>query len=649
MSETVIDSIKQIGRVVAEFRAQKGLSQAQLAEQLSLPRTTLALLEQGQRLPSTANLESILTKLQVPRHAWLGATNPGYLQAMEFQELLGDMVGKPITLSSLDAATQELAIDSIAKIFKKGMSDAQTYDHFNSILTFYGEKSVERPFFDRFLSKAFESIETFQKSVREFQRVAIRVYGSFRFAFKRLRSGSREQIQSQLSPLEEKSEDTFTQRRPFDSIQELPPDRLDDLGYISAERVKRESKERHELSGKLLELAKLVREDAKTALEKSGAKRINRIQSLLRKFESKIETSDNLFYKITADALEAEAKRLAPEDRDLARIEATQETGLRNLTAYLTEPFMDVYVATSMRTHADFVSANGFIKSLFADPTVSHLNLRYFNPTQSWVEDRVAKGLVEALMLRRSRLTVYMAQKGDTFGKDSEASVALGQGKAVVVYVPKLADKESEIDSESLTLMTDADLSAARAAAGIEEDEGVDRQGLVEQILVKQLGGLSKDAFIRVLRRHWADFDLYDSLDTAIPSEKAAKQALDSLADPSAPELDPVARETLTKRLVATATHFEKRARTFRVIHPLALQVIVRTGVLNGIVVVRSASSCALAVKRLLTNTIKTRLDVDEKNYTLIDVETGSILRVISKFKILTNAFWTQYFDSEVE
>jgi hypothetical protein len=58
--------------------------------------------------------------------------------------------------------------------------------------------------------------------------------------------------------------------------------------------------------------------------------------------------------------------------------------------------------------------------------------------------------LVEALMLRRASLTIYMAQKEDTFGKDSEASVALGQGKPVVVFVPKLIAPELGIDSEPL-------------------------------------------------------------------------------------------------------------------------------------------------------------------------------------------------------
>lgn len=126
----------------------------------------------------------------------------------------------------------------------------------------------------------------------------------------------------------------------------------------------------------------------------------------------------------------------------------TQQLAQQNLANYLSADHLDVYVATSRRSDADFVSVNRFVHSLFAPESVRPLRLRYFNPTQSWIDDKFAKGLVEALMLRRAFLTIYMAQKEDTFGKDSEASVALGQGKPVIVYVPKLFVPDLDIDTE---------------------------------------------------------------------------------------------------------------------------------------------------------------------------------------------------------
>jgi hypothetical protein len=66
--------------------------------------------------------------------------------------------------------------------------------------------------------------------------------------------------------------------------------------------------------------------------------------------------------------------------------------------------------------------------------------------------------------------------------------------------------------------------------------------------------------------------------------------------------------------------------------------------VLNGILVVRSAESCIKMLYQLMTNSIEIRLECEDHNYRLVEKHTGSTLRVISKNKLLTNAFWTQYF-----
>jgi hypothetical protein len=63
---------------------------------------------------------------------------------------------------------------------------------------------------------------------------------------------------------------------------------------------------------------------------------------------------------------------------------------------------MDVHVATSMRTDADVISVNHFIRSLFSHEKIRPLKLRHFNPTQSWIDDRIGKGLVEAYATPRS-------------------------------------------------------------------------------------------------------------------------------------------------------------------------------------------------------------------------------------------------------
>jgi transcriptional regulator with XRE-family HTH domain len=641
-------AIKRLGQRVAEYRMRLGVQQNQIQELVTeVTRTEIAHLEEGRALPLPDRLEAICSSLKMPRALWYAATHPQYLRAMRFERTLSELVGRPVNLDNLDPLSAYLCVDIIEQALRKRMSPPQAHAHFNSILTFYGERSVSLQFFSRFFgSNAFENIDRFVDKVVEFQKIAIRMFGSFRQAFQTLRTSRNLDVElAVVAPIDQ---GLFTQRRPFEAIRKISDTRLDDLGYISAERVRRESRERHELYGKLAELSKVTRSGGVAGNAASEPRRLHRIQTLLRKFGSRLEVENTLFSALDADELEREAKRLAPADIELTRIAETQDAGQRNLSVYLTEPYMDVYVATSMRERADFVSVNTFVESLFSNAEISHLHLRYFNPTQSWVDDRVAKGLVEALMLRRSAMTIYMAQKSDTFGKDSEASVALGQGKPVLVYVPKLRDEMSGIDSEVTGAQDQASLELTARGLGLSLDEGLDRTGIVSTILTHQLDSLAPDAMDRVIRTHWADFDLYGELNGLPPTMRELGRAyLDGLSNRVTGPNGPITAElraALIERVVSVAVRFEARGRTFKEIHPLALQVILSSGVLNGIIVVRSVPQCARIMYQLLTNQLETDLVVDDQNYKLVEKVTRSTLRVISKHRLLTNAFWTQYF-----
>ena len=304
------------------------------------------------------------------------------------------------------------------------------------------------------------------------------------------------------------------------------------------------------------------------------------------------------YFNPIPDALAREAERLAPKtDDQLRRMEETQQVALRNLSRYLAADYMDVYVATSMRTDADFVSVNNFVNTLFAHDKVRPLKLRYFNPTQSWIDDRVAKGLVEALMLKRAAVTIYMAQKTDTFGKDSEASVALGQGKPVVVYVPKLVAGDT-IDSEKLLNLGRVELVRLYNQLPDEEDadETMDDEALAAGILRAHLEQQEDSEICACVRRYWADFDLYSETSRFDASLRENYRSwLDYvIGGSSAPSVPEELRVPLIGALVATAINFERRARVFREVHPLALQVILSTGVLNGILVAENCRSMAL-------------------------------------------------------
>ena len=142
------------------------------------------------------------------------------------------------------------------------------------------------------------------------------------------------------------------------------------------------------------------------------------------------------------------------------------------------------------------------------------------------------------------------------------------------------------------------------------------------------------------------DFDLYgeDSRIESVEDRAAYRAWLDTVVKRKAPTEPPASvRERLQSILVATALRFERRARIFREVHPLALQVILSSGVLNGILVSRSVDSCADLIRSLIRNSLDLELVVDDLNYRLVEKSTGSTVRVISQHQLLKNAFATFY------
>ena len=85
------------------------------------------------------------------------------------------------------------------------------------------------------------------------------------------------------------------------------------------------------------------------------------------------------------------------------------------------------------------------------------------------------------------------------------------------------------------------------------------------------------------------------------------------------------------------------RSKMFREVHPLALQVILSSGVLNGILVARSVDSCATVIHALIKNELNLEMvvpaDEADLNYRLVERTTRSTIRVISRHQLLRNAF----------
>lgn len=642
-------SRQRLGETVKAHREQEGLSQEELGKKFpSGNRSIVAHLEQGLRIPKPDQLSAICTTLRIPAKFWKPFTEQEIQIRLDFEEAIEELTGKAVTLDGLDAPSQKIADSAIRNLFQGRLSKTQLLDALNSVLVFYDIRPLSLTFFEYYFSpESFGSTSAFLKAVVHYQRDAVRLFSTFEEAF--FEFNNKPSIDKYLDAIRPKDDTNYSSRADWRIPHQIPDERLPDLGYISAVRVKQEHDEREALKNFLIDLAAKFKQFPKSeAIDKTPEKTRRRMDSLLRKFNSHFE--HGLFSPLfapDADEISQEAERLAPKSENQIQTMAdTQQKALENMAFYLASDHLDIYVATSMRSDADFVSVNAFSNSLFNAPKIKPLKLRYFNPTQSWIDDRIAKGLIEALMLKRASVTIYMAQKVDTFGKDSEASVALGQGKPVIVYVPRLSFPDADIDTETLFKKSRLELINLLPSEEREEiDDAIDEQALFGKILYNNLEKLDSSSLSLIAQAHWADFDMVEEQARIAEDIRSLYRSwLDESIKTGQSRVDITRfRHDLISMLVSNAITFEKRAKMFREIHPLALQVILSTGVLNGILVVRTVEQCADVLSNIIKNNLSVKFQKEEMNYRLVEEITGSTIRVISRHKLLLNAFSIHY------
>jgi len=273
--------------------------------------------------------------------------------------------------------------------------------------------------------------------------------------------------------------------------------------------------------------------------------------------------------------------------------------GRLNHVAYLNSDHLDVYVATSMRESHEYVAVAELTSRIFSHRKLAPLRLRFFDPTQAYCGDRLDKGLAEALMLRRAKCTLYLAQETDTLGKDSELASTLAQGKAVVAYVPM-------VDSGFLTRW----LSQLRRAY----PTWTDKELLLDQLRVFGAAESLLDATVR----RW-----FDNPDKVAVSEL---------------------RANVQARM---QRHYDKRAKTLSEDHPLGIQVELTTGVANGVLVVRTLDQCVSLIRSIVLNKLDFDLEereVEGRQYLLLRERISkSIFRVMTGDQQLSNSFWNYY------
>ncbi|MCE9561161.1 MAG: hypothetical protein K8U57_03815 [Planctomycetes bacterium] len=314
------------------------------------------------------------------------------------------------------------------------------HSQLNELLLLVNKDRMERAFFDYFFAGS-TTVGTLGAGVLKFQTLAMLRYGNFIHAYRTLAGiASVSALKADLAEWAAEPADLnarFMERSPkLVDIDLIPRERTSLVGYISAAEVVAEG-ERCAFLRARLPAADAVPGATWPAFEEAvlAAAGVSERPALKVLLANYLKRSTGATVAQFAAHLESVAPVLEGNATQLASVRAT---AMRNQDIYLTWDHMDVYFATSMRKRWEFEDLFDFVNCLMANPALVALNLRHFDPTQAFTKDRVDKGLVESLMLKRAKCTVYSVQDTDTLGKDSELAATLAQGKPVIAYVPSI-------------------------------------------------------------------------------------------------------------------------------------------------------------------------------------------------------------------
>lgn len=344
-------------------------------------------------------------------------------------KFLGVNPSEPNPISNVLVCQDWLANEVVADILPAENDFRLDLESFNRLMLHCGRGLCTPHFYEYFFQDVNTLVE-FENAVEKYRIKAMWLFGNFRFGYKQIATSSAGSFRLLMEETEPISADFYIRRKPFTDIEQIPVNDLSLLGYISSAEVTE-----LDLSKKLIETLLVDTTKTQEVLKNLGNVRQEKMAALLRKHG--IEFPSSGVAGLFREDLERKLNQISEVYRPLKkRQEGAIAIGKRNTHRYLTLPFIDVYFATSMRNNEDFIAQNGFVTEVFNDPQIAPLKLRYFDPTLSYVDDRISKGLIEMLMLQRAAVTVYSAAAEDTLGKDSELAATLAQGKAVIVYVP---------------------------------------------------------------------------------------------------------------------------------------------------------------------------------------------------------------------
>ncbi len=492
------------------------------------------------------------------------------------------------------------------------------HSQFNELLLLINKDRMCRPMF-RFVFGDSCRVSRLEAAVERYQRVAMLRYGNFVFAYRTLsRITEEDQFTAELGSLcveGDRSGSAYSARaEKLLEVENIPRDDTPLVGYLSATQIVAEA-------GR----SKLLRVAAKAAGQASSWGAFENVIRELSKPEEQlavigmIRNYRSRHPERTPDDFIAYTAEVAPEiERRHARLQKVQAIAARNQDVYLTWDHMDVYFATSMRKAWEFADLYDFISRLMSRPAIRDLRVRYFDPTQSYTGNRVDKGLVESLMLKRAKCTVYSVQDTDTLGKDSELAATLAQGKPVIAYVP--SKSESDRVTELLQEAPQTVLERLRFALNADERFMADLSA-EDRTFVAEFRALTDFAHTVVFR--------------SVPE----RQAVEAFRSQHSTEMERLCR------LIASSEKriYDSRANTLKRFHPLGIQVNLATGVANGVMVVRSLDECAALLRSVLTDTMEFDVVEEGSMWYLRERISGSYFRVVTKNTKINNCFWNFY------
>jgi len=454
-------------------------------------------------------------------------------------ELLQNLTGQPAPFPNAE-------LHNACELLDNGETGLG-WSQFNEVMLLLGYDPMPDSFFqflvdgetDYRKGATIKSLNELKKSVSKFQEMALLIYGNIKFAFKTFLNDP-ELLESYILEMQPIDREEFISRHePVLKIRNIPPEDTYLLGY-------------------------LVERELKGRLGKNPG---------------------------DEEALELKRSR-----------EETVKDGIFNQKAYLCSDHLDVYVATSMRKRHEYLLVNRIGKKIFDDESLREMKLRWFDPTQAYCPERIDKGLAEALMLKRAKCTIYLAQESETLGKDSELASTLAQGKPVIAYIPEGTPEDIDL------LLKDLRKVYPRRS---------DIEIMLDQLKVFSPG------------LAWESDEVHGWL-----------------ADPSSADQLRV-RQLLNNEVKRT---YDRSEDTLKERHPLGIQVNLDSGVANGVLVVRKIADCAELVRRILLRKMEFEVDykdLDGNRYILLREKiSGCIFRVVTGDEMLTNVFWNYYLNS---